>query len=133
MKTILLGWLVLMMGTTAFGYTPDGGDIPLPLMETNQRAELADGEQYTLVGTILAEQDQVYLEVNFEEHPWLRSARRARNPYYPIGPIDGGWEKFTGKSIQIQVMARGFIVLNGTKGRYGIWLTPLKLPILVKR
>lgn len=131
-----LALLALAIGTAAVahdGPNPSGGDIPIPLMDTNQRVELADGEQYTLWGKVVYYDRQAYLEVDLEKHAWLKSRKREKLPYYPLGEIAGGWRRWQGRGIQVQVAAHGLVLTNGAYPQYVIWLAPVSDPIDLSR
>lgn len=94
-----------------------GGEVPSPFSTLNQLVELASGEIYSLVGTVvsgpgLTKVSQVipYLQIDFKEQPWLGTATRRADPNYPL---DGGWElwgAYIGKRVKVTVVARGVIL-----------------------
>src|SRR5437870_1469834 len=61
-----------------------GGDVPVPYANTNQHVELADGENYTLVGIVRFMGGLPYLQVDLQQHPWLATADRVAYPYYSL-------------------------------------------------
>jgi hypothetical protein len=83
-----------------------GGEIPTPFGVANRTAELADGEPYTLFGTIVYRQGLAYLQVDFSAHPWLGSVGRRANPYYLIESVDPGLHELEHKTVKILAIAR---------------------------
>jgi hypothetical protein len=106
-----------------------GGEIPTPF-SSNQKVELADGEIYSLVGTVKLYGGEAYFEIDFAQHPWLASAKRQSSPYYALSnPIDY-WRKFEGAKLRLSVEAQGEIVLGQEAGpRYSIRLQLLAEPV----
>lgn len=100
-----------------------GGDgIPTPLnLTTNARVELAHGEQYTLVGVIRNFGGSIYLEVDFEQHPWLATKARLANPYYAVVSTRmtlGLWKPFIGRKVVLDTEARGVVQLKNARSAY---------------
>jgi hypothetical protein len=123
----MLGGGILVLGLLGSAAWADrGGEIPVPFGGVNQRVELADGEEYFLVGTIvnIQAQDgvfQPYLKVDLDQHPWLANAHRVAFPYYPIASSDAtlqgsgsrspalDWRSLDGQPVQMWVRAHGQI------------------------
>lgn len=95
-----------------------GGDIPFPFETANQKAELADGEVYLLSGRVVFAPGPVsvepmpYLEVDFQEHPWLESAKRKQVPFYLLENSDLDWKKWENQRVMVPVRAKGQILTN---------------------
>lgn len=111
----------------------NGGEIPTPF-ELNRRVELADGEEYLLVGRIvfktIATPDGVrprpYFEIDLNQHPWLASARRKGSPYYPLAAPYGRWKSYDGVRVKMSSLAHGRILAENPRGglEYQIELSP---------
>lgn len=95
---------------------PGASDIPWPINVGNQKVELADGEVYRLAGKIVFAPGVVsldaipYLEVDFEEHPWLESAKRKAWPFYPIENPVVDWKKWDGHRVVVLVRVSGQVL-----------------------
>lgn len=96
---------------------PGGGDgIPTPLnLTSNARVELASGEQYTLVGVARNFGGTIYLEVDFEEHPWLATKQRLGNPFYKIASQRLSlkqWAPFLNHKVVVDTQAHGVVQIR---------------------
>lgn len=108
-----------------------GGEVPYPF-GLNEKAELADGELYLLVGrfVILANNDsrlsRAFFDVDLSEQPWLASRHRRINPLYPIdGPVEN-WVKYSdGKAYRFPCRAVGRIVNWDNQLQYVLFLQGL--------
>ncbi len=87
--------------------TPLGGDIPSPFSVSDIRVELADLENYTLVGNIRTKDGLTFLEIDFFEHPWLANADRVKNPKYLLKPnaMTKNISSMDGKRVRLTVKA----------------------------
>ena len=105
-----------------------GGEIPTPFDAFNQRAELADGEDYLLVGRVIIENVSVegsraYFEVDLDQHRWLASAKRKADPRYPLEGSVGFWKLYRGLRIKLPCLAVQQITVTGQqKPEATIWL-----------
>ena len=81
---------------------------------SNDKAELADGEHYTLQGTLLRDSDGVhFIQVDFKEHPWLATAKRRNYPFYDLEENSRSslnLDTILGKVVRVQGKAHGKIV-----------------------
>jgi hypothetical protein len=115
-----------------------GGEIPTPFDVPNQRAELADGEHYLLMGRVVPgprastdlaqHQQQAWFQPDFDAHPWLATAKRLASPGYPIAR--GGWSdwsRYAQAPIRLSLRAKGRIVYDRAQGtsQYVIFLEPV--------
>lgn len=86
-----------------------GGGSPGPFEDANTHAELADGETYYLKGVVTydnAEED-LYLAIDFKDHPWLANKRRVKSPFYRIENVAKyELEKFVDKKIVANFKAK---------------------------
>ena len=157
----LLGLLVALMIPGGFAFAdaatctcdrPLGGEVPFPL-SLNALVELADGEDYLLVGAIRlnietrasrasridvsiggksgGDSPLVWFEVDFREHPWLQNRNRRVFPYYLIEAdhlqeID--WRWFEGKRVKLRVKARTEIHRGSDGLRASVILLPEAVP-----
>jgi hypothetical protein len=94
--------------------TSDGGGMPTPFSDLNQKVELADGENYVLIGTIRNSLGTWFLEIDLTQHKWLATQQRAKNPFYPITLKSDflSLGQHDGKKFQIFVTAHGVIINN---------------------
>lgn len=92
-----------------------GGEIPNPLLTVNQHVELAPGEFYTLIGTVMAGSDNLnataansvpMFVVDLREHPWLANVRRVRSPYYFLTGGWPFWSRYLQKRVIVTAQAR---------------------------
>jgi hypothetical protein len=105
-------------------YSKFGGDVPIPF-SANRKVELADGEEYVLMGDIqyapsliTKSKNAPYLHIDLEVHPWLGSERRKDFPFYPL--ILTGDQKLklsAGTRVKVTARARAF-VLSGKDKSY---------------
>lgn len=100
------------------GIDGGGGEIPTPFQELNQRAELADGEFYVLVGQVtqLTQTDgsvAAYLAIDFQSQPWLANGLRQKFPYYRLEGDTEFWSQYNGKKVRISCLARWVARLDG--------------------
>ena len=103
-----------------------GGEVPDPHLSSNSKVELADGEVYTLFGTVFFGHDgNPYMEVDLKKHPWLANARRKANPIYPLEGQHGFWMQFNGSKIRFTCRAHGVIVDVRGNPEYVIGLQPM--------
>ena len=115
---------------------PGGGDgIPTPLnLTSNARVELASGEQYTLIGVIRNFGGSIYLEIDFDQHPWLATQNRLANPYYAVSSPRmnlNQWSSFMGRKVVLDTQARGLVQLkNARTAYYSLELTLVRGPEL---
>ena len=100
-----------------------GSEIPTPF-DLNRRVELADGEEYLLVGKIvfktIATVDGIrvrpYFAVDLNQHPWLASAKRKEMPFYPLSAPYARWKTFDGVRVKMSSIARGRITADNPRG-----------------
>lgn len=95
-----------------------GGDgVPTPFTGGNQIAELADGENYVLVGTIEIRETEskfgsielAYLVVDLDKQPWLANGRRKVDAGYPLMGPASLWKKYAGQTVKMAAVAHGSI------------------------
>jgi hypothetical protein len=94
--------------------------------------ELAMGERYMMYGTVVIFRNQAMLEVDFKEHPWLRTRRRAATPYYRIDTASlDRWKKLNRKYVSFAAVAQGaiFVDSEGKRG-FDILLQPTSEPLV---
>jgi|GEM_PF-2904152 len=130
---VVAGAIFLGLAQTGFSSTLRGGDHggPSPFEGMNQRFELADGEYYTLYGTIMiapsanGQSPQAYLRVDLTREHWLASSRRIEMPFYPIEGDVSFWQKYEHRTVKFPCQAEGKIV-TGSDGQahYYIFLRP---------
>lgn len=108
----------------------DGNDVPTPFT-SNQKVELADGEDYTLVGELGVHGESVYFVIDFSEHPWLASAKRRANPIYPVKARASVMERYHGVRVKMSVRAISRILIDGSsqEADYVIALVPISEPV----
>lgn len=110
-----------------------GGEVPIPF-HFNRKVELADGENYDLVGriyyatSIFNGRDEIpYLAVDLEKHPWLANSRRLAFPYYAIKTKSGKFRAAEGTRVRMKVKARALIIADNDKSaQYVIYLEPIE-------
>jgi hypothetical protein len=57
-------------------------------------------------GGVASRVPMAFLEIDFNEHPWLASKRRRAVPYYPLmGSAKNLWRQFDGHKVQVTVTA----------------------------
>lgn len=141
LSRVLSLMVVLMLGAVCVnadvpGILRGGGDgIPTPLnLTSNARVELAHGEQYTLVGVVRNFGGSVYLEIDFEQHPWLATQNRLANPYYAVSSPRlslSQWSTWIGRKVVLDTQARGVVLLKSTRSAfYTLELALLRNPEL---
>lgn len=110
----------------------DGGSggLPTRLTAGTTKVELADGERYILAGHIELSYGDVYLQIDFDEHPWLAGAKRRAAPAYQIDDSTANWKKFEGKRVLVNAVARAYIMEVDGKYIYNLYLRPIKEPVL---
>ncbi|MEO5970092.1 MAG: hypothetical protein ABIQ95_09205 [Bdellovibrionia bacterium] len=128
-----------------------GHDVPTPFQLTQTKFELADGELYSLVGTIvfapppvaLVYQSELqrpsytqfygtnpkklhpYFSIDLENHPWIANAKRVDSPLYYIEGTSNNWKKWEGTSVNLLCRANGRILLTSNGPEYAIQLEPI--------
>ncbi len=118
-----------------------GEEIPTPL-SSNDRVELADGEQYLLVGQVVIRSiydvtgngnalvEKAFFEVDLIEHPWLANSKRRTDPGYPLDGPTAYWYKFQKMRVKVSVQAQGRILTSEShNSEYVIGLKALADPI----
>lgn len=81
-----------------------GGESPRGLT-TDTKAELAINEKYILSGMVAIVAGEPFLRVDFNEHPWLASAVRMRNPFYRLDDVASNWKQYLGREITVVATA----------------------------
>ena len=122
----------LMVSLASYAGTRDKGG-PGPLIGSNQKVELADGEFYILSGMIVigpSQTDSVniaYLKVDLNKQSWLANARREEVPYYPIDIDPTLLAAYDHKNVKLSCTAEAKIVTltDGTQ-TYIIYLRPVE-------
>lgn len=109
-----------------------GGELPVPFEKANKKVELADGEEYVLSGRVMlaqvglkmgAQRGPVVFNIDLEEQPWLASASRVNNPFYPLqGAIEDWKDLLTAGKVKLSCIAHGVIRYIGSVPRYEIQL-----------
>jgi hypothetical protein len=99
-----------------------GGEIPFPFGVVNQRLELADGELYALIGTVVFEGGTPFLEVDLDKHPWLANDRRLNDSRYPLECVGVNWRDFEGMKVRLFVEAHGKVLMEAGAAKYEISL-----------
>ena len=111
----------------------DGGGGTTPFTSTNQFAELADGENYSLTGKIVSWKGNFYLEVDLKEHSWLATAKRCSFPYYPLDVTASSyWKQFENLRVKLVAEAKGVVSHERMRHVYTIMLSPLVAPEVLK-
>lgn len=92
----------------------DGDELPpIYLNGTNLKVELADGENYDLVGEVVYIDAIPYFKADRKLHPWLANSKRLRDPYYPVNTVDDTLLKeLEGRKIRCAFRAKGSIGYN---------------------
>src|SRR6202022_3622174 len=85
---LLVGVAGAASADTTCSLPPGGGGVPNPFTNINQHVELAVGEMYSLVGTVVTKSSVPYLAIDLKEHPWLANGVRKQDPYYQL---EGNW------------------------------------------
>ena len=131
--TVLSSLLLCSLSGYADSPRPNGGEVPVPFGQMNQRVELADGENYYLEGKVMISDEQAFFEVDLVKQPWLANIKRKDHPYYPVEGGVGYWKKFENVRVQISVQARSSILLSvfPKTEEYVITLRPIADPILL--
>ena len=109
---------------TTYGGNGSGG-FPSK-MSSNAHVELADGEHYILTGSVEINHGDVYLDIDFDDQPWLANGRRRTEPYYLIDDNAAKWVKFVGKHVSVNVLAHGVVSEINGQYVYTIYLEPMK-------
>lgn len=119
-------------------WAAEGGGGGLPRGLTNgTTVELAQGERYVLTGVIAVvknsstQQNEAYLKIDLEEHPWLASAKRRSTPYYRINDDANRWKKYNRSKITGIFRAEGAIWSMGQERGYEVFLTPTEGTVIV--
>ena len=111
----------------------EGSERPWPLEWRKTRFELADGEFYTLIGTIYAEGGKAYFVVDTSRQPWLANKRRMeKEGAYSLTVKKSVVEAFAGRLVKLRVGARGAIRTTTAAGAYEITLRAMEDPTLVE-
>ena len=100
-----------------------GSEIPTPF-DLNRHVELADGEEYLLVGRIvfktIATVDGVrvrpFFAIDLNLHPWLASAKRKDTPFYPLAAPYSKWKNYDGVRVKMSTTAHGRISAENPRG-----------------
>ncbi|MDR3606493.1 MAG: hypothetical protein P4M08_03830 [Oligoflexia bacterium] len=113
-----------------------GGEIPTPFTLSNQHVELADGEQYELIGQVVSgarlsdslpyDAAQAWFQPDFNAQPWLASQARLANPGYPMENAPwSSWTIYSQKAVRLTVVAHGVIQMDENQNpQYVIFLRP---------
>jgi hypothetical protein len=112
-----------------------GGELPTPFEARNRTVELAAGETYLLSGKVVFLKSSkvaealgvsAFLQIDLESHPWLASARRKANPYYPLVGPASYWRNHEGRDVRLNCEAQGRVLFVDDFGpQYEILLDPL--------
>ncbi len=84
-------------------------EIPTPFNEMNRKVELATNEYYVLNGWIRFVRDNVYLQIDLEDHPWLANQKRMNFPYYAIINFPANRKDLKDTRVTVRVQAKGVI------------------------
>ena len=130
MKHVQMNWISMFSGALAvFSFSanaqvdprPFDGHIPTPFEASNQHVELADGENYFLLGRVVFGSDPAsplhyvaYFEVDLKEHPWLANKNRIKNPVYRLQGGVNYWKQFRGIRVKLPCTAETAIVMNSS-------------------
>lgn len=120
-------------GSDVSRYAGGGGGIPTPFEAANQKAELADGEVYLLIGRVEiypvlvngAEKYRPFFMVDLDKHPWLANEKRRLNPTYVLQGSVNYWKQFRGMRIKLPCVAHGVIDTSGPTPEYRLHLGKL--------
>ena len=95
------------------GLCENGGEVPIPFENVNLKVELADGENYSLLGRILilkfaseGNEERPYFEVDLEEHPWLATRARKAMPLYPLAGNVEVYRQYDKKRVRLNGSAQ---------------------------
>jgi hypothetical protein len=109
-------------------------DVPSPFQYQKNKYELADGEVYSLFGSITLlpslssdpRRQKAYFAVNLDDHPYLANINRVKSPLYLIEDAPENWIKWNGRSITLLCMAHGRILFTTQGPHYAIQLEPIE-------
>lgn len=130
-RICVIGFIIfspLFLAYAQSGPSGGGGEIPTPLT-SNQKVELADGENYYLVGTVVYLNDQPLFKVDLEVHSWLASEVRKNNPYYLLESWSLDWKRYENLRMRVLVRAHGNIIKVNDVYQYVISLFPMEAPV----
>lgn len=114
-----------------------GIDVPTPFENTNRKAELSDGEDYTLEGYVMMfdpewdsgtrsmDRARPFLRVDLARHPWLASAKRKAFPYYMLEGNPSFWRDLELRSVRIVVRATSHILQTRRGPEHQLTLRPI--------
>lgn len=97
----------------------DGERVPFPLRKANTKFELAENETYLLNGTIVVMSGKVFFRVDFASQPWLETERMLQFPYIPLEDASYAVNHFTGRLVQMAVLARKVVTYSPIEGSAG--------------
>ncbi|MCM0605860.1 MAG: hypothetical protein KA715_07185 [Xanthomonadaceae bacterium] len=137
-KGMLFILLLIVSVSAQAQQSTKGGGSPGPFEDANTHAELADGETYYLKGTVVLDLDEkdLYLEIDFKDHPWLANKRRIKSPFYRIeNNAKFNLGKFVGKKILLNFKAKleFYEDVDTDKLSVDIALKPLSIPKLIRK
>lgn len=112
LRTLSRGWglaaflFVMIVGTIAAVYaTERDNDVPFPFDIRETRFDLADGETYMLLGTVVVQDSVPYLDLDLKEQTWLATEARKANSLIKLDTKDN-MGSFVGKKVMMRVKVK---------------------------
>ena len=92
--------------------------VPFPIKSANTRFDLADGETYVLIGTIVKKDGLFFFQIDFDSQPWLATAARLQNPFFAISQADSQLIQSVGTNelVMMSVVARQSSIALSVEG-----------------
>ncbi len=105
------------------------GDVPTPFI-SNEKVELADGENYTLIGKFIVRDGNLWFQVDLDAHPWLANQKRKEFPFYRVIGTRVDLEPVVVRADRVQavVKAEGSIIERDLRPSFRIGLEVLESP-----
>jgi hypothetical protein len=112
-----------------------GGELPKGI-SINTVVELAEREKYYLIGKIVVNGNAVYLQIDFDKQPWLKSEIRTAFPFYrfELSEFDAQkWKKWDLTNVEALVQAKlvTFVSTQEHKILNEMVLVPLQDPSIL--
>jgi hypothetical protein len=106
-----------------------GGEMPR-FMPGDTKVELANGEKYSLKGTIEVRATGPFLRIDLKAQPWLATTARVKSPYYRLTSGSINWNRFRGQRVIVLGTAHYAIYSDRTRTRVDVYFEPSSDPIL---
>lgn len=91
---------------TVLGASEKDNDVPFPFDIRESRFDLADGETYMLLGTVVIQDSVPYLDLDLKEQTWLATEARKANSLIRLDTKDN-MSAFVGKKVMMRVKVKG--------------------------